>query len=44
MFPKNIREKAYQWNKEDFTSLESDPAASRLYTNGDFSIWRVYGL
>jgi hypothetical protein len=42
-FPRNVQEKAYQWNKEDFTILESDPTVIRLYINDEFSIWRVFG-
>jgi len=42
-FPNNVREKAYQWNKEDFAILESDPSAIRLYTNSEFSLWKVFG-
>ena len=42
-FPENVRGQASQWNDQDFAKLESDPAAMRLYSNGGFEAWKIYG-
>jgi len=41
--PENIRYKTLQYTEEDFVKLEQDPAATQIYANGEFQVWRVYG-
>lgn len=31
-----------QWTKEDFIKLNSDPTTNKVYSNGEFEVWRVY--
>jgi hypothetical protein len=43
-YPENVRSKIHQFSKEDFVKLSYDSATSRLYTNGEFEIWRVHEI
>lgn len=42
-FPENVRPKVHQYVEEDFVKLNSDPRVAKLYCNGEFEVWRVYG-
>ena len=43
IYPENVRSKCYQWTEEDFAKLSSDSTATKVYENGEFEVWRVYG-
>lgn len=35
--------KVRRYAEEDFAKLNSDPTVAKLYCNGEFEVWRVYG-
>ncbi len=44
-YPPNVRPNLpWQWTEEDFAKLNSDPTAAQIYANGEFGVWRVFGV
>jgi hypothetical protein len=43
IYPKNVRPNViYTYTEDDFTKLNTDSTAAKLYANGEFWVWRVY--
>ncbi len=42
--PENTRPDAIQYNEDDFTRLDSDPTAAKIYASDEFEVWRIYGM
>mgnify|MGYP001565393818 CR=1 FL=1 len=42
-FPENVRAKTRRYMREDLAKLEVDRTAAKVYSNGEYEVWRVYG-
>ncbi|MDI6645226.1 MAG: hypothetical protein QME14_09230 [Methanobacteriaceae archaeon] len=43
ILPYNVRDKGHQYTDDDFKKLNNDTTITKIFDNGEFQVWRIYG-